>query len=63
MISNANRSGLVRSKPGDDRRKPHQDDVRSGRSGDKPMQAKSRRLDLRRQKIIEVNGVRRLFDT
>jgi len=61
MISNANRSGVVRTKPGEDRHKP-QDDVRSGRSCDKPDRTESKRLDLRRQKIVEVNGVRRLVD-
>lgn len=61
MISNANRSGVVRTKRGEDRHKPR-DDIRSGRSGDKPELTESKRLTLHRQKIIDVNGQRRLVD-
>lgn len=62
MIVNANRSGLVRDESGKDRREKPQDDVRSGRSSDKPEAAEKHRLKLRRQKIIDVDGERVLVD-
>jgi hypothetical protein len=62
MITNANRSGAVRDESGKDRRKAPQDDVRSGRSSDKPDVAEKQKLTLRRQKIIEIDGERMLVD-
>jgi hypothetical protein len=62
MIANSNRSGSVRARPGKDQREKPQDDVRSGRSADEPLATPQGRLWLRRQKIIEVNGKRKLVD-
>jgi hypothetical protein len=63
MITNANRSGSVRDESRKDRReKKPQDDVRSGRSSDKPEATEKKKLKLRRQKIIETDGERMLID-
>jgi hypothetical protein len=63
MITNANRSGFVRVEPGDDRPGKPQDDRRSGHVSDAPPKDEKQKFGLqRRQKIIEVNGERRLAD-
>jgi hypothetical protein len=62
MITNAHRSGSDRVARGEDRKKP-QDDIRSGAVSDGPIKEQVMTFGLRRrQKIIEVNGVRRLVD-
>jgi hypothetical protein len=62
MITNSNRSGSIRDESGKDRREKPEDDVRSGRSSDGPAAAEETRLKLRRQKIIDVAGERKLVD-
>lgn len=61
MIANAHRSGVVVSERSDERQKP-QSDVRSGRSAEGQQKDERKDVNLRRQRIIEVNGERRLVD-
>jgi hypothetical protein len=62
MITNANRSGSVRDESGKDRREKPQDEVRSGRSSDRPEVVKRQKFKLRRQKIKEISGELMLVD-
>jgi hypothetical protein len=61
MIANSHRSGVVRVERGEDRQKP-QSDVRSGRSSEGEPVDERQQLNLRRQKIVEVDGELRLID-